>query len=134
MKNFSEKCLTGKHQKVFRPLWKQKTILKEKSKATLNFTEQLEGYRDASISALASLTTLIAATTIGKRVITPFIATPLADKTKEWMCRNDKPAQIHKDTKNTYDTKTPACEQGQQTKIGNLLDIKVHDNAVIKNS
>lgn len=38
------------------------------------------------------LTSLVAATIIAKRVFVPFIATPLADKAKAWMCRNDKPA------------------------------------------
>lgn len=128
------KMFNRQASKSIQAVMETKDHLKGKVKGNPEFHRALEGYRDASISALASLTTLIAATTIGKRVITPFIATPLADKTKEWMCRNDKPAQIHKDTKNTYDTKTPACEQEQQSKIGNLLDIKVHDNAVIKNS
>ena len=55
-------------------------------------------------NAFSYLTSLAAATLFAKRVIVPFIATPLADKTKAWMCRNDKPVETHKDTKNTYDT------------------------------
>lgn len=53
---------------------------------------------------------LAASTIIAKRVIVPFIATPLADKAKAWMCRNDKPETIHKDTKNTYNTYIPAVK------------------------
>lgn len=49
---------------------------------------------------------LAASTILAKRVIVPFIATPLADKAKAWMCRNDKPTPIHKETKNTYNTHT----------------------------
>lgn len=87
-----------------------------KVKGNQEFHRAFEGYRDASIAAFGSLTTLIAATTVGKRIITPFIATPLADKTKEWMCRNDKPVHIHKDTKNTYDTNISAEERADLQK------------------
>ena len=78
-----------------------------KVKGNQEFHRAFEGYRDASIAAFGSLTTLIAATTVGKRIITPFIATPLADKTKEWMCRNDK---------NTYDTNISAEERADMQK------------------
>lgn len=62
-------------------------------------------------NAFGYLISLAAATLIAKRIIVPFIATPLADKTKAWMSRNDKPVEIHKDTKNTYDTSTPAASK-----------------------
>lgn len=60
-------------------------------------------------NAFSYLISLAAATLIAKRIIVPFIATPLADKTKAWMSRNDKPLETHKDTKNTYNTKKPAA-------------------------
>ena len=84
-----------------------------KVKGNQEFHRAFESYKDASIAAFGSLTTLIAATTVGKRIITPFIATPLADKTKEWMCRNDKPVHIHKDTRNTYDANISAGEKAE---------------------
>ena len=80
-------------------------------KGNQRFHRAFEGFRDASLTAFGGLTALIAATTVGKRIITPFIATPLADKTKAWMCRNDKPVQTHKDTKNTYDREVAAAEK-----------------------
>ncbi len=61
-------------------------------------------------NAFSYLTSLAASTLLAKRVIVPFIATPLADKTKAWMSRNDKPQQTHKDTKNTYNKEKPAAE------------------------
>ncbi len=61
-------------------------------------------------NAFSYLTSLAASTLLAKRVIVPFIATPLADKTEAWMNRNKKPAQTHKDTKNTYNTEKPAAE------------------------
>ena len=60
-------------------------------------------------NAFSYLISLAAATLIAKRIIVPFIATPLADKTKAWMTRNDKPLETHKDTKNTYNTEKPAA-------------------------
>lgn len=81
--------------------------------------------------AFSYLTSLAAATLLAKRVIVPFIATPLADKTKAWMCRNDKPIETHKDTENTYDTTKPAAEKtddkntqfaGTQEQSTNLLE------------
>ncbi len=68
------------------------------------FHKGLEKYKGSITSAFGCLTSLVAATIFGKRVVVPFIATPLADKTKAWMSRNDKPEKLHKDTKNTYDT------------------------------
>lgn len=35
-------------------------------------------------------------------MLVPFIATPLAGKAKDWMCRNDKPVTISDETKNNY--------------------------------
>ena len=71
-------------------------------------------------NAFNYLISLAAATLIAKRIIVPFIATPLADKTKAWMCRNDKPITTHKDTKNTYNTEQPAAsteEKKENTQI-----------------
>lgn len=77
-----------------------------------------------AVKAFSNITSLVAATIIGKRVIVPFIATPLADKTKAWMCRNDKPQEISPETKNTYcqekhDHQKAGCNTQPKT---NLLD------------
>ena len=125
------KMFNRQTSKSIQAIMEQKDHLKGKVKGNQDFHRAFESYKDASIAAFGSLTALIAATTIGKRILTPFIATPLADKTKEWMCRNDKPVKIHKDTKNTYDTTISAGEkaenqkqQKQKTKqpVGNLLN------------
>ena len=140
-KAFQEKMFNKMFGKMFnrqtsksiQAVMEQKDHLKGKVKGNQDFHRAFESYKDASIAAFGSLTALIAATTIGKRIITPFIATPLADKTKEWMCRNDKPPKIHKDTKNTYDTSISAGEKAEKQKkkqpqISNLL------NQAIKNA
>ena len=69
-----------------------------------DFHKGVKKYKKDIIGAFGCLTSLVASSVFAKRVIVPFIATPLADKTKAWMSRNDKPIQTHKDTKNTYDT------------------------------
>ena len=78
-----------------------------------------------AIAAFSNITSLVAATIIGKRIIVPFIATPLADKTKAWMSRNDKPQEINPETKNTYcqekhNHKKAGCDN-QKPQV-NLLD------------
>lgn len=72
------------------------------------FHAAFDEYKQDMTGVFSHLTGLFASTIIAKRIIVPFIATPLADKAKAWMCRNDKPETIHKDTKNTYNTYIPA--------------------------
>lgn len=112
-----------------RPVTKSyQTILKNKDKLSgmtgKQFHTSFEKYRKSVKDSFGYLSSLVAATILGKRVIVPFIATPLADKTKAWMCRNDKPAEVHKETINTYNTKeAPAKEVEKKeavTKIQNL--------------
>lgn len=74
------------------------------------FNKSMDKVKDTTFDAFANIASLLAATTIGKRVIVPFIATPLADKTKAWMSRNDKPLKIDKGTENTYSPDKPAAE------------------------
>ena len=66
------------------------------------FHKGKEEYKKGLTKAFGYFVTLAASSIFAKRVLVPFVATPLADKTKEWMCRNDKPATTHSETKNTY--------------------------------
>ena len=66
------------------------------------FHPALQNYKDTISSAFAQLTSLAAATIVAKRMLVPFIATPLAGKAKDWMSRNDKPVTISDETKNSY--------------------------------
>ena len=76
-----------------------------------DFHKAREADKKGLKNAFSYITSLAAATLIGKRIIVPFIATPLADKTEKWMNRNNKAVEVHKDTKNTYDTSKPAANQ-----------------------
>ena len=66
-------------------------------------SEVLAQYKGDACDAFGSLTSLIAATTVGKRVIVPFIATPLASKAEKWMNKDNNNNTIDKDTANMYD-------------------------------
>lgn len=65
--------------------------------------ETFNKYKEMARGPLKMVTSIFGAVIIGKRMIVPFIATPLADKAKVWMCRNDKPETVHKETDNTFD-------------------------------
>ena len=70
-------------------------------------------------AAFENVTSLVASSIVAKRMLVPFIATPLADKTGEWMNRHEKPDKVDKGTKNTYNTHRAAIDdkinEGQQT-------------------
>lgn len=95
-------------------------------KATLRKTDELknitgqefhyarEADKKGLKNAFSYITSLAASTLLAKRVIVPFIATPLADKTKAWMSRNDKPQKTNKETINTYNTEKPAAEIAEE--------------------
>ena len=103
-----------------------------------DFHKVLNQTRKDAKAAFENVTSIFAATILGKRVIVPFIATPLADKTKVWMSRNDKPQEMSSETKNTYDTQTSAIDRvddkasSTDTPVskgsGNLLDKFINSN------
>lgn len=100
------------------------TDLLKEMKGT-DFHQVLNQTRKDAKAAFENVTSIFAATILGKRVIVPFIATPLADKTKAWMCRNDKPETTSSETRNKYDTQTAAIDKqdvGEQPVSSNLLD------------
>ena len=76
-----------------------------------DFHKVLNETRKDAKAAFENVTSIFAATILGKRIVVPFIATPLADKTKVWMSRNDKPQEMSAETKNTYDTQNSAIDK-----------------------
>ena len=76
---------------------------KYKKASAQDISEAFVKIKGSVCDAFGSLTSLFAATTIGKRVIVPFIATPLAGKVEERMNKNAKQPVVDKDTQNTYD-------------------------------
>lgn len=86
---------------------------KEFNKSFKDMKKNIEG-------TFGVLTSLIAATILAKRVVVPFIATPLADKAKAWMCRNDKGEQFSPDAKNSFTGSAPEAPKAPAST--NLLD------------
>jgi len=116
--NFQEKLFGKLFNKYFdRPARKGYQALlqhqeKFKNISGNDFNEMFESIKKDARGTFGALTSLVAAVIIAKRVIVPFIATPLADKAKKWMTRNDKENEINPESTNTYNT------------TGKILDIK----------
>ena len=80
----------------------QRTVLKNPKKVddkSILRNEHLK-MKDIAFSTFKSVTELAAATILAKRVLVPFIATPLAGKVEKWMNRNDKNESANADNNN----------------------------------
>lgn len=68
------------------------------------FHPAFEKYKGTITSAFNQITSLVLATIVAKRMIVPFLSTPLADSAKKWMMKDEKQTNVHPDTKNSFDT------------------------------
>lgn len=94
------------------------------------FHRAMDEIKGSVCDALSNVTSLVAATIVAKRVMVPFIATPLADKAKVWMSRNDKPVEISKETINNYDEDKAAADNQKENKT--TFDAAKHTNLLDK--
>lgn len=78
-------------------------VEKYKDLSAKEMTEIFNKHKDKTKGCLKMITSIVGAVIIAKRIIVPFIATPLADKAKIWMSRNDKPDCLHEGTENTFE-------------------------------
>lgn len=69
----------------------------------LGIQKTFDKYKDDALGVFKFVLDISAATIIGKRVIVPLIATPLAKKVEKRMNKN-KDDEVGKDVENTYDT------------------------------
>ena len=106
--NICGKYFNRAASKGYQAILKNTDLLKDMKGS--DFHRVLGGIKKDAKDAFANITALFAATIIGKRVIVPFIATPLADKAKKWICRFDAPDKINSETKNTYDRNSGAID------------------------
>lgn len=93
---------------------------KYKNTSPHEIAESFAKIKGSVCDAFGSLTSLFAATTIGKRVIVPFIATPLAGKVEERMNKNKKQSVIDKETQNNYNPSKHAINKRAKTDSVNL--------------
>ncbi len=79
-----------------------KNIDKLKHISQQEINEKIAKRKDTAFAAFTTLTSLIAATTVGKRIIVPFIATPAASKVEKWMNKGEDTQTVNAETKNDY--------------------------------
>lgn len=90
-------------RKGYQALMKDKFNIQKLTGKDFNIT--FEAFRKKCSGTLGVLTSLVAATIIAKRVIVPFIATPLADYAKKYLSKDEKTPDDCHDSKNETDNK-----------------------------
>lgn len=68
------------------------------------FHPAFEKYKGTVTSAFTQITGLALSTIVAKRMIVPFLSTPLADTAKKWMMNKDEKNVVSPETKNDFDT------------------------------
>ncbi len=69
------------------------------------FHPAFEKYKGTITSAFTQITGLALSTIVAKRMIVPFLSTPLADSAKKWMMKDKEEKKIvNPETKNEFDT------------------------------
>ncbi len=67
------------------------------------FHPAFDKYKGTVLSAFSQITGLAVSTIVAKRMVVPFLSTPLADKAKKWMMSKDEKQAVDSETKNNYD-------------------------------
>ncbi|MCM1339686.1 MAG: hypothetical protein NC191_08450 [Muribaculaceae bacterium] len=83
----------------------------ETSSRKLEIEKAYKEARKDGLDLFKFIADIAAATIVGKRIVVPFIATPLASKVEKWMNKNDQSQQSNEGTK-TEDKSNPSM-QGQ---------------------
>lgn len=73
------------------------------------FNDMFGTFKGKTRDTLGFLTALVASTIFAKRVIVPFIATPLAEKAKSVLYKDQGEKGFSPDAKNTYDANKAPC-------------------------
>lgn len=76
-------------QKMYMRLTKAKFDKNNVNINGMKFSEEFNKIRGNVKDAFGGLTSLVAATIVGKRMLVPFVATPLADKVEKWMNKRE---------------------------------------------
>lgn len=90
-KTFSSKSMTAIAEKI-------KANAKFKDVDSKKFDETFSKFKKDVQGFFGIFTSLVASTILAKRVLVPFLATPMADKAKAMMDKNMKPDQPEQDT------------------------------------
>lgn len=69
------------------------------------FHPAFDKYKGTVVSAFTQITGLALSTIVAKRMLVPFLSTPLADSAKKWMMKDEqKPAENNNMAENKFDT------------------------------
>lgn len=71
------------------------------------FNATFESFKGKIEGFFGVLTALVASTIFAKRIVVPFIATPLAERTKKMLYKDEKEQGFSPEAKNTYSTQNP---------------------------
>ncbi len=69
-----------------------------------DFHPAFDKYKGTVVSAFTQITGLALSTIVAKRMVVPFLSTPLADTAKKWMMKDEQKPTVNPETKNSFDT------------------------------
>ena len=129
MRKYSGRIFDKLFQKSFNPANKSNAISRFRMKANMMGEtvykklvggKKYESFKKSANDVFKFCLDIAAATIVGKRVIVPLIATPLANKVKDWMNKDDLKKETEKEAPKV-ETKAPE-EHKLDTGSTNLLD------------
>ncbi len=88
------------------------------------FHPAFDKYKGTVLSAFSQITGLAVSTIVAKRMVVPFLSTPLADKAKKWMMGKEQQPTVDPETKNNYNT-----EKKLDVTTANVKEPKTNNNA-----
>lgn len=95
-------------------------LIKQKPKFAniegVEFNKTFGAFKDKVQDIFGIMAALVASTVLAKRIVVPFIATPLAERAKKFLYKDSQEKEFNKDSKNTYDAKGPDLKADKFTK------------------
>ena len=132
MRKYSGKIFDKVFNKTFNKIAQSQFVSRVRMKASelgesvmkkLGLQKTFKENKDTALGVFKFVLELSAATIIGKRVIVPLIATPMAKKVEQWMNKGkDKKHQTGKDAVNNYDT-TKHSRSAEKPAVATKIDI-----------
>lgn len=69
-----------------------------------DFHPAFDKYKGTVVSAFTQITGLALSTIVAKRMVVPFLSTPLADSAKKWMMKDEQKPAVNANAENKFDT------------------------------
>lgn len=95
----------------------------------IKYSQDFNDFRGKVKDAFGGFTSLIAATIVGKRMLVPFIATPLAGKVEKKMAQMSDPKTTNKpEEAKTENNSTPAMKGSLPQEVPAVEEVKENTN------